>query len=196
SSRRSGRGACWRPDGARQRRPSVPARGALGAPLPSARAPAPADAAGRGRGRAAPAEAPARGGTRRVGCPATDRPHVPGARRRAAGLAGRPWRRARRRDRRARHGRRVRGARVARRRTRPAIVGVPRDRASPAAVSAPDPLETAAGVVLGVAPRRRLPASAGGPLAALERAVLPALRRSPCLVSFSGGRDSSAVLAV
>src|SRR6185503_10631093 len=30
----------------------------------------------------------------------------------------------------------------------------------------------------------------------MERAVLPALRRSPCLVSFSGGRDSSAVLAV
>src|SRR5262245_66597824 len=33
------------------------------------------------------------------------------------------------------------------------------------------------------------------PLAALEKAVLPALRRPPCLVSFSGGRDSSAVLA-
>jgi hypothetical protein len=33
------------------------------------------------------------------------------------------------------------------------------------------------------------------PLAALEHAVLPALQRPPCLVSFSGGRDSSAVLA-
>jgi asparagine synthase (glutamine-hydrolysing) len=34
------------------------------------------------------------------------------------------------------------------------------------------------------------------PLAALEQAMLPALRRSPCVVGFSGGRDSSAVLAV
>ena len=33
------------------------------------------------------------------------------------------------------------------------------------------------------------------PLAALEEAILPALRRPPCLVSFSGGRDSSCVLA-
>ncbi|NAZ88647.1 asparagine synthase-related protein, partial [Kineococcus indalonis] len=32
--------------------------------------------------------------------------------------------------------------------------------------------------------------------AAVEAAVLPALRRPPCLVSFSGGRDSSVVLAV
>ena len=34
------------------------------------------------------------------------------------------------------------------------------------------------------------------PLAALERAMRPALARPPCLVSFSGGRDSSAVLAI
>lgn len=34
------------------------------------------------------------------------------------------------------------------------------------------------------------------PLEALERAVLPALEESPCTVSFSGGRDSSTVLAV
>jgi hypothetical protein len=33
------------------------------------------------------------------------------------------------------------------------------------------------------------------PLAALESALLPALLRGPCVVSFSGGRDSSAVLA-
>ena len=33
------------------------------------------------------------------------------------------------------------------------------------------------------------------PLAALEEAILPALQRPPCLVSFSGGRDSSGVLA-
>jgi asparagine synthase (glutamine-hydrolysing) len=34
------------------------------------------------------------------------------------------------------------------------------------------------------------------PRTALERTITPALRRPPCLVSFSGGRDSSAVLAV
>jgi len=38
--------------------------------------------------------------------------------------------------------------------------------------------------------------SALSPLEALEDAVLPALRRPPCLVMFSGGRDSSLVLAV
>jgi asparagine synthetase B (glutamine-hydrolysing) len=42
-----------------------------------------------------------------------------------------------------------------------------------------------------------LPAAEGaGVRAALEAAMLPALRRPPCLVSFSGGRDSSAILAV
>jgi hypothetical protein len=61
------------------------------------------------------------------------------------------------------------------------------------------PLEVASGLMLD--PRRsraRLPSVRQGttPRAALEAAVLPALRRSPCLVSFSGGRDSSAVLAV
>ena len=34
------------------------------------------------------------------------------------------------------------------------------------------------------------------PLAALEDAILPAVLRTPCFVAFSGGRDSSAVLAV
>ena len=33
------------------------------------------------------------------------------------------------------------------------------------------------------------------PLTALDDAIRPFLRRSPCLVSFSGGRDSSAILA-
>ena len=40
-----------------------------------------------------------------------------------------------------------------------------------------------------------LPETAATPRAAFEAAILPGLRRSPCLVSFSGGRDSSAVLA-
>ena len=35
-----------------------------------------------------------------------------------------------------------------------------------------------------------------GVLAALEEVMLPALRRPPAVVSFSGGRDSSAILAV
>lgn len=34
------------------------------------------------------------------------------------------------------------------------------------------------------------------PRAGLERALLPALRRAPCVIAFSGGRDSSALLAV
>ena len=59
------------------------------------------------------------------------------------------------------------------------------------------PLDVATGMVLG-APRRPEPLAATtghSPLEALERAVLPGLLRPPCLVSFSGGRDSSAVLA-
>ena len=41
----------------------------------------------------------------------------------------------------------------------------------------------------------RRPPPLPAPAAGLEQAILPALQRSPCLVSFSGGRDSSAVLA-
>jgi asparagine synthase (glutamine-hydrolysing) len=60
------------------------------------------------------------------------------------------------------------------------------------------PLEIASGLVLarpGALPK--LPRLDPGttPRAALEAAILPALRCAPCLVSFSGGRDSSAVLA-
>ena len=69
------------------------------------------------------------------------------------------------------------------------------------AASAPalEPVEVASGLVLGLDPaaaRRGEATSGETPRAVLERAVLPALERSPCLVSFSGGRDSSAVLAV
>ncbi|HET9254266.1 MAG TPA: asparagine synthase-related protein [Pseudonocardiaceae bacterium] len=37
---------------------------------------------------------------------------------------------------------------------------------------------------------------APSPRAGFEAALLPALRRTPCVVAFSGGRDSSAILAV
>jgi asparagine synthetase B (glutamine-hydrolysing) len=60
------------------------------------------------------------------------------------------------------------------------------------------PLEVATGIVFGRDPRgpafaRR---SRQRPLDALEQALIPALSRPPCAISFSGGRDSSALLAV
>lgn len=61
------------------------------------------------------------------------------------------------------------------------------------------PLEVACGFPIGLEPPPpELPEIKRGaaPIAALEQALLPALTRSPCVVSFSGGRDSSAVLAV
>ena len=60
------------------------------------------------------------------------------------------------------------------------------------------PLEIATGIVIGDgADPGALPAVRPGdtPRAALERACLPALESGRCLVSFSGGRDSSLVLA-
>ena len=60
------------------------------------------------------------------------------------------------------------------------------------------PLEVATGAPLGAdpaAPSLPMPRP-GGPVAALEHSVLGALLRPPCVVSFSGGRDSSAALAV
>jgi hypothetical protein len=65
----------------------------------------------------------------------------------------------------------------------------------------PSRWEIASGVVLGhvARPPHAPPAVADPcvtPLDALEAAVLPALRRPPCLVSFSGGLDSALVLAV
>jgi asparagine synthetase B (glutamine-hydrolysing) len=57
-------------------------------------------------------------------------------------------------------------------------------------------LELAAGVALGESSPVAIPPPAGGPLAALEQAIAVALAREPCMVSFSGGTDSSVVLAV
>jgi hypothetical protein len=70
-------------------------------------------------------------------------------------------------------------------------------------VNAPQPfrltsLEVACGLVFGpgeATPEPFIDQSIT-PLAAFEEAVLKALERPPCLVSFSGGRDSSAVLGV
>lgn len=59
------------------------------------------------------------------------------------------------------------------------------------------PVETAVSMAFGYdepVPARAAQSGAA-PLAALENALLPSLRRAPCVVSFSGGRDSSLVLA-
>jgi Asparagine synthase len=68
---------------------------------------------------------------------------------------------------------------------------------SPAPTLTLMPLEIASGFPIGEAAAAALPAErVPSPRTALERAILPALRRAPCVVSFSGGRDSSAVLAL
>ncbi|MGH3092626.1 MAG: hypothetical protein ACRDOG_09935, partial [Gaiellaceae bacterium] len=66
----------------------------------------------------------------------------------------------------------------------------------PAGAVGLSPLEIAAGVVFGSERRRSLPRTRRSPRHSLEDAVRPALLRPPCAVSFSGGRDSSLVLAV
>jgi asparagine synthetase B (glutamine-hydrolysing) len=60
----------------------------------------------------------------------------------------------------------------------------------------PTPIEVASGLVFGFTPPESLPEPAADAVAALEAAILPALLRPPCVVSFSGGRDSSTILAV
>jgi hypothetical protein len=59
-----------------------------------------------------------------------------------------------------------------------------------------DPLEIASGLVFGHVREPSAPDPGLDPLRALVGAAREALLRPPCLVSFSGGRDSSAVLAV
>ena len=62
------------------------------------------------------------------------------------------------------------------------------------------PLDVASGLVLGFSPPEPVTTSgeidACTALAALEWAILPALLRPPCVMSFTGGRGSSLVLAV
>lgn len=58
-----------------------------------------------------------------------------------------------------------------------------------------DPLEVAGGWLHGFDPATRPPASQGGPREVLDRTLLRCLQRSPCVIAFSGGRDSSALLA-
>ncbi|MEU4473393.1 asparagine synthase-related protein [Micromonospora sp. NPDC023888] len=63
----------------------------------------------------------------------------------------------------------------------------------------PTPFDLATGTLLGVAaprPRRPVPTGVPDPLDALDAAVLAGLSRPPCVVSFSGGLDSSLILAV
>jgi hypothetical protein len=57
------------------------------------------------------------------------------------------------------------------------------------------PLEIATGMVFGARPGVLPDPTGVPPLRAVEEAMLPALLRPPCVVSFSGGRDSSSVLA-
>ena len=62
----------------------------------------------------------------------------------------------------------------------------------------PTRLEIASGHVVGEVPGRPTLPDVGDlePLTALEDAIRPALERAPCVVGFSGGRDSSTLLAV
>lgn len=65
-----------------------------------------------------------------------------------------------------------------------------------AALTQPTPLDVACGLAFGAAAGGSpLPRPTGTPAAALDAAMTAALQRSPCVVSFSGGRDSSLVLA-
>ena len=56
--------------------------------------------------------------------------------------------------------------------------------------------DIAYGFVAGVLPEPRRPRSAEDPTEALGAALRPALERAPCVIGFSGGRDSSLLLAL
>ncbi len=57
-------------------------------------------------------------------------------------------------------------------------------------------LEIVAGTPMGCAPPAPAPATVLSPRAALASILRPALASPPCVIAFSGGRDSSALLAV
>jgi asparagine synthase (glutamine-hydrolysing) len=80
------------------------------------------------------------------------------------------------------------------------VGGPARAPAEPPAARAPAlrPEEIAYGMPIGLEHRPPLPVGdgSGSPRQALEEVLAGALARPPCLVSFSGGRDSSALLAV
>lgn len=64
-------------------------------------------------------------------------------------------------------------------------------------LATPTPLEIASGFVVGMLPPQPVAGAPGmSPLTALEQVVRGALLRPPCVISFSGGMDSSFVLAV
>lgn len=57
------------------------------------------------------------------------------------------------------------------------------------------PIEVAAGEPIGLGPEAVIPTVATSPMATLEEIVRETVRLTPCCVAFSGGRDSSLVLA-
>lgn len=57
------------------------------------------------------------------------------------------------------------------------------------------PLEVASGWAYGLKPEKPMPAVSATPREMLDNAIRPALQSGRCYVTFSGGRDSSAVLA-
>lgn len=59
----------------------------------------------------------------------------------------------------------------------------------------PTPFEVATGYVHGLLPANSPPDVPADPVAALDAAMLVGLQNGPCYVTFSGGRDSSTVLA-
>lgn len=69
-------------------------------------------------------------------------------------------------------------------------------RTRPGCYARPSAFEVATASVTGIVPATPLPPSGPSPREALEEAIRPALVDGPCFVTFSGGRDSSAVLAV
>lgn len=77
---------------------------------------------------------------------------------------------------------------------------LPEETAPQAGFPPLEPLEVHSGMIFG---RRRTPTpptevspDASGVREVLEKLLIPALSRTPCLVAFSGGRDSSAILAM